>query len=93
MANLPKEYFQSEEFLKADAEHRQKVREERYAAQYKQQPAAPSQPRQPLQQSAIELAIIDELNRARTNPKGYATLLERERKPRFDGDNLKYHTP
>mmetsp|Transcript_11898 Transcript_11898/g.16499 ORF Transcript_11898/g.16499 Transcript_11898/m.16499 type:complete len:317 (+) Transcript_11898:53-1003(+) len=36
-----------------------------------------------------EGALLKELNRARTHPHEYADILERDRKPYFDGKNLK----
>jgi len=39
--------------------------------------------------SPDEQALVRELNKARTNPAAYADVLERERRPYFDGKNLK----
>jgi len=39
--------------------------------------------------TAEEQNLIQELNRARTNPYGYAEVLEKERRPYFNGKHLK----
>jgi len=70
------------QFVDAEAEFRQKVREERYGAS-KTQPGN----RQPAKLTAEEQQLVNEINAARNQPNFYITILE-QRKSYYKGKEL-----
>jgi len=75
----------SEQFRKADEELRKKIREQKYGVRTSQGSTPPAV----ASLSGIALDFLHEVNAARTKPTHYADILERERKPNFNGLDLK----
>jgi hypothetical protein len=81
-------------FLDADAEHRRKIREERYAAKRTGSPASSpiaSSPSSAPPSSALLSQLLHGLNEARTQPINVANTLTQRRRPFFQGNEL--HLP